>query len=130
MESKVASVVTADIEKPLTINLEGTTIEAAEQTTSTENTIEPSTVTTGKDNSVSKNKVEENEYSRAETVRRDIERGVVTINNNEIIDDQDLELLLLDGVSKFEPLVKLNSETSGFTLGGLFGNGTAAAEDR
>jgi len=77
MESKVVAVITADIERPLTINLEGTTIETTERIASAENTIDSSTVvneTTGKANGDSETKVEENEYSRAEATRRDIER--------------------------------------------------------
>ncbi|CAG8741423.1 5946_t:CDS:2, partial [Funneliformis caledonium] len=73
----------------------------------------------------------ENDKNGKETDRtkiiRDIENGVITVNNVNVKDDSDLEISKLDKIPRFEPLIKPHPET-GFTLSGLWGSASASSD--
>ncbi|CAG8658235.1 2733_t:CDS:2, partial [Acaulospora morrowiae] len=58
-------------------------------------------------------------YNNAETILRDIEKGVITVREGNDQETLDSELVKLEKIPKFEPLIKVHPETN-FTLGGLW----------
>ncbi|CAG8723585.1 3217_t:CDS:2, partial [Racocetra persica] len=63
--------------------------------------------------------VKEDEHT--ELIRRDVEKGVITINEGDEREDLAPELVKLENIPRFEPLIKPHIDTS-FMLGGLWGS--------
>ncbi|CAG8669871.1 500_t:CDS:2 [Ambispora leptoticha] len=67
----------------------------------------------------------ESEDSHSLSIKRDIEKGVITLPsvNNEV-NDLDPEMIKLDQIPKFEPLLKPNLENTGYSFSSLWGGST------